>query len=201
MGDPVRVNVLAADPVLEAGATIALRSCPAIAVVAPDEPAMVSVVMVDAVDQDGLAVVRTARTATHRPEVVVVASDVGPIDIQHAIAAGACGLLRRRDATPKRLSHTVLAAAGGDCTVPPDVLDQLLADEPRSPGTRTAPELTDRERAVLNLIATGHETSEIAKALAYSTRTVTAVVQDITQRFRLRNRAHAVAYALRAGLL
>jgi DNA-binding CsgD family transcriptional regulator len=51
------------------------------------------------------------------------------------------------------------------------------------------------------MVADGHETSEIAQCLAYSQRTVTTVVHDITQRFRLRNRAHAVAYALRAGLL
>ena len=61
--------------------------------------------------------------------------------------------------------------------------------------------LSDREHAVLTLIADGRETDEIARELFYSTRTVTGVVQDITRRFRLRNRAHAVAYALRSGLL
>ncbi|MYT22432.1 DNA-binding response regulator, partial [Streptomyces sp. SID7760] len=61
--------------------------------------------------------------------------------------------------------------------------------------------LSDRERSVLRLVADGHETNEIAKQLCYSPRTVTSVVHDITQRFRLRNRAHAVAYAMRVGLL
>ncbi|MGW2705916.1 LuxR C-terminal-related transcriptional regulator [Streptomyces sp. NPDC001340] len=51
------------------------------------------------------------------------------------------------------------------------------------------------------MVADGHETAEIAQRLANSPRTVTTVVHDVTQRFRLRNRAHAVAYALRAGLL
>uniref|UniRef100_UPI0015861C46 response regulator transcription factor n=1 Tax=Streptomyces sp. TRM64462 TaxID=2741726 RepID=UPI0015861C46 len=71
-------------------------------------------------------------------------------------------------------------------------------------GTPTAwagASLDDRERSVLRLVADGHETNEIAKRLCYSPRTVTTVVHDITQRFRLRNRAHAVAYALRTGLL
>jgi len=54
---------------------------------------------------------------------------------------------------------------------------------------------------VLRLVADGRETGEIARELCYSTRTVVSVVHDITNRFRLRNRAHAVAYALRAGLL
>jgi DNA-binding NarL/FixJ family response regulator len=61
--------------------------------------------------------------------------------------------------------------------------------------------LTKRERAVLSLIADGRETHEIARELCYSVRTVAGVVHDITYRFGLRNRAHAVAYALRAGLL
>lgn len=54
---------------------------------------------------------------------------------------------------------------------------------------------------MLRLVAEGHETSEIAGRLSYSVRTVTTVMHNVTQRFRLRNRAHAVAYALRAGLL
>lgn len=207
MGDPVCVAVVANDPMLEAGATSALRSCPDLSVVTPGEPAVVTVVMVDSVGADELAAVRATRSAPHRPEVVIVATDVDPGAAQRAIAAGARGLLRRREATPVRLARTVLAAAGGDCTVPPDMLNRLLDGgllgdrDLAAAGGWSAAGLSDRERAVLSLVADGHETSEIARTLSYSTRTVTTVVHDITRRFRLRNRAHAVAYALRAGLL
>lgn len=61
--------------------------------------------------------------------------------------------------------------------------------------------LSDREREVLRLIADGRETEEIARELCYSARTVVGVVQDVTRRFRLRNRAHAVAFVLRTGML
>ena len=54
---------------------------------------------------------------------------------------------------------------------------------------------------MLRMVADGHETVEIARALAYSPRTVTSIVHDITHRLRLRNRAHAVAFALREGLI
>lgn len=200
MGDPVCVAVVANDPMLEVGATSALRACPDLAVVAPGEPAAVAVVMVEAVGADELAVVRTTRAAPHRPEVVVVATEVDACLAHQAIAAGARGLLRRGEATPGRLARTVLAAAGGDCTVPPDTLHRLL-DGGTVPSSWSAAGLSDRERAVLSLVADGHETSEIARTLCYSPRTVTTVVHDITRRFHLRNRAHAVAYALRAGLL
>lgn len=202
MGDPVCVAVVATDPMLEAGATSALRGCPELAVVSADEPAVVIVVLVDVVGADELAAVRATRFAPHRPEVVIVATEVDLAAAQQAIAAGARGLLRRREATPTRLARTVLAAAGGDCTVPPDMLNRMLENDPRPAAAELSTTgLSDRERAVLSLVAEGHETSEIARTLSYSTRTVTTVVYDITRRFRLRNRAHAVAYALRAGLL
>lgn len=200
MGEPVNVSVLALDPVLEAGTTSALHGCPDVLVVGRDTPAAVTVVIVDVVDEQVLDIVRAARAAAHRPEVVVVATDIPQPQALHAIASGARGLLRRREADAARLARAVLAAADGDCTVPPDMLDGLTG-----PGgqARTAAEvsLSDRERAVLRLVADGRETDDIARALSYSPRTVTSVVRDITQRYRLRNRAHAVAYALRAGLL
>lgn len=207
MGEPVCVSVVASDPVLEAGVTAALCGSPEVVVVKPDEPAWVTVIAVDEVGPDVLDMVRAAREAVHRPEVVLVATDLTPAEALQVIAAGTRGLLRRREAGASRLTRTVLAAAGGDCTVPPDMLRQILEDgvdtgsaDPR-PDRWAAVGLSERERAVLRLVADGHETEEIARTLSYSTRTVTAVVHDITHRFRLRNRAHAVAYAMRAGLL
>jgi DNA-binding NarL/FixJ family response regulator len=199
-------SVIATDPLLEAGATSVLRSCPGLAVLAPGEAAQVTVVIADGLSHQVLDVVRTVRNATHAPEVVLVAIDLAPAEALHAIVAGVRGLLRRREVSADRLAQAVLAAACGDCTVPPDVLDRLLeqgagsrpADEQ---DVRTADGLSDRECAVLRLVAVGHDTRQIARELCYSTRTVTSIVQDITRRFRLRNRAHAVAYALRAGLL
>jgi DNA-binding NarL/FixJ family response regulator len=201
MGEPVSVSVVALDPVLEAGTRSALHSCPDVAVVTVDESAWVTVVIVDDVDDEVLDVVRATRACAHRPEVVLVATDMAPAEALHAIAAGARGLLRRREASAPRLTRAVLAAASGDCTVPPDMLDRLLESGTTArPSARTT-SLSERERAVLQLVADGHETDEIARELCYSPRTVTSVVHDITHRFRLRNRAHAVAYALRAGLL
>ena len=54
---------------------------------------------------------------------------------------------------------------------------------------------------VLKLLADGLDTSEIARRLSYSERTIKAVLHDVTARFQLRSRAHAVAYAVRAGLI
>ena len=61
--------------------------------------------------------------------------------------------------------------------------------------------LADREVEVLRLVADGFDTAEIATRLSYSQRTVKTVLHDVTTRLQLRNRSHAVAYALREGLI
>ena len=61
--------------------------------------------------------------------------------------------------------------------------------------------LAAREVEVLRLVADGCDTSEIARRLAYSERTVKNVLHDVTTRLQLRNRSHAVAYAVREGLI
>ncbi|MFE7853370.1 LuxR C-terminal-related transcriptional regulator [Streptomyces sp. NPDC057403] len=203
MGAPVPVSVVALDPVLEAGIRATLLVRPELTVCEPAD-ARVAVLTVDRLGPAELDMVRATRTQKHRPAVVLVAGLLASGDVLHALAAGARGLLLRREADASRLAHAVLAAARDDCTLPPGLLEELL-DQPdasvRGSGGWSEGMLSERERSVLRLVAEGHETAEIAQRLAYSPRTVTTVVHDITQRFRLRNRAHAVAYALRAGLL
>jgi DNA-binding NarL/FixJ family response regulator len=56
-----------------------------------------------------------------------------------------------------------------------------------------------RERDVLELLAEGCSTREIAVRLAYSERTIKNVLQELTTRLQLRNRTQAVAHAVRNG--
>jgi DNA-binding NarL/FixJ family response regulator len=61
--------------------------------------------------------------------------------------------------------------------------------------------LTDRETHVLRMVADGHDTAEIAQELCYSERTVKNILHDVTSRLQLKNRSHAVAFAVREGLI
>ena len=70
-----------------------------------------------------------------------------------------------------------------------------------SPRGLTFSGLTDREVKVLRLLADGLDTGEVGRQLFLSERTVKNVVHDITSRLNLRNRTHAVAYAVRQGLI
>src|SRR5262249_20563881 len=146
--------------------------------------------------------VSRVQQSTHRSGVVLVASELSPEEVRNAILAGARGLLRRGDAFGERLVSAIFTVAAGDCTVPSDVVDRIL-DGSETTRERTEPGLciSDREQRVLILLADGRETEEIARELNYSARTVTSIIHGITQRFGLRNRAHAVAYALQGGLL
>jgi DNA-binding NarL/FixJ family response regulator len=97
--------------------------------------------------------------------------------------------------------------ARGDGTVPPDLLGRLLAQVGRvqrqvlSPRGFALTGLSRREADILRLIADGLDTAEIATTLAYSERTVKNVLHDVTSRLQLRNRSHAVAYALKQGMI
>jgi DNA-binding NarL/FixJ family response regulator len=199
--EPVRASVLALDPVLEEGMSSILRLCPRVAATAPGDPAEVVVMTVDRFGYAELDMMRAARDHAAPPAMVLVAGQLGAAEALHALAGGARALLRRREIGAARLTEAVLTAAAGDCTLPSDLFGALVPDASGTSEAQGTTGLNERERAVLRMVAEGYETSEIAERLAYSQRTVTTVLHDITHRFRLRNRAHAVAYALRAGML
>ena len=58
-----------------------------------------------------------------------------------------------------------------------------------------------REVGVIRLLAEGLDTAEIAKRMNYSERTVKSIIHGVLTQRQLRNRAHAVAFALRAGVV
>ena len=124
-----------------------------------------------------------------------------------AVECGVVGLVRRSDATTDRLLSVIASAAAGEGTVPPDLLGRLLDQVGRLQRTVLDPRgitftgLASREIEVLKLVAEGWDTAQIATRLSYSERTVKNVLHDVTTRLQLRNRSHAVAYAMREGLI
>jgi DNA-binding NarL/FixJ family response regulator len=109
-------------------------------------------------------------------------------------------VLSRAEATGDRLAAELVTAATGDGTMPQDVLSDLL-DRVRGSGRGRQPRLSPREVDVLRLMADGWDTPDIANQLCYSERTVKNVIYALTSRLKLRNRPHAVAFAVRSGLI
>jgi DNA-binding NarL/FixJ family response regulator len=203
VGDRITTSVQALDPISQAGVASQLRYRPEVRLV--DDEAAVVLVVVDRVDEQAVQIVRATQRRGCR--VVVVATELDGRDMLAAVEAGCAGLLRRVEAQPERLVAAVRAAAAGEGTLAPDLLGRLLEQVGRlqrdalAPRGLTATGLTRREATVLRMVAEGHATDEIAGALSYSERTVKNVLHDITTRLQLRNRAHAVAFALREGLI
>ena len=184
MSDRIAVVVHALDPISRAGVASQLRYRPEIHLVDEDSEAAVALVVVDRMDEQGVQLVRARQRAGCR--VVVVAPKLAAADLLVAAAR---------------------AAAAGEGPLAPDLLGQLLEQVGRlqrdalAPRGLTASGLTGREVTVLRMLAEGHATEEIATELCYSERTVKNVIHEVTTRLRLRNRAHAVAFALREGLI
>lgn len=208
MQQRVSTYVYADDPILQAGVVSQLRVRPEIDIVAAAElsRADVAVAVADSLDGETLRVLQTLKRSDIE-YTVLVTSAIDDTTVVSAAEVGVSGLLRRADATPDVLVRTIRQVANGDGVLPSDLLGTLLGQVGRlqrqllSPQGLTFSGLTDRETAVLRLIADGHDTNEIAQQLCYSQRTVKNVLHDVTTRLQLRNRSHAVAYAVRAGLI
>ncbi|MBW3615361.1 MAG: LuxR C-terminal-related transcriptional regulator [Actinobacteria bacterium] len=208
MSDRIAVYVYAHDPISQAGLASQLRARPELHVVDDDvDRAQVAVVVVDQVDEETTRVVRAIQRNDGIPRVVLVVTRLDDGGMLAGVEAGACALLRRSEALPERLLAAVRAAATGDGSVPSDLLGRLLEHvgqlqrQVLSPRGLTLSGLTEREIEVLRLVADGYDTAEIATSLAYSERTIKNVIHDVTARLNLRNRSHAVAYAVRQGLI
>jgi DNA-binding NarL/FixJ family response regulator len=203
---PISTLIHGRDPISQAGVVAQLKARPEIRVVDQAEQADVAVVIADQVDANTARELRSLRK-DGRPQLMLVATAVDDAALVLAAEAGVAGLLRRCDASPDTLVRTIRRVASGEGEVPPDLLGRLLEQVGRlqrqvlAPRGLTFSGLTPRETEVLRLVADGHDTSEIALRMCYSERTVKNVLHDLTTRLQLRNRTHAVAYAVREGLI
>ncbi|MCX4759951.1 response regulator transcription factor [Streptomyces sp. NBC_01275] len=115
--------------------------------------------------------------------------------------------------SPDVFARSVRAVAGSDRNAPfapPAPPPQARAFERADQNAQqnaaavrggTVPPLSPREADVLRLIAAGKQCDEIATELSYSERTVRYILYGAMKRMQVRNRAHAVSYAIRAGLI
>lgn len=132
---------------------------------------------------------------------VAIASAADELLLVEAVEAGVAGALLRSELTPHSFLHCLRSVAGGHGFLPAGVLAQLTAGPGGGRRGRSAGELTGRELDVLRLLSRGESTREIARALAYSEKTVKNIVHDLLVRLSCRNRAQAVALATRRGLI
>ena len=208
MNTRIPVYVHAADSISRFGLVAQLRREQELHVVDLDDVGA-GTVLIAAADTMDEATLRRIRELGQRGcrHVILVAGALDDAGLLAAIEVGVCAVVHRAEATPARLVQLAAKAARGEAALPADVLARLLKQVSQlqrnvlAPRGLTVAGLSPRETKVLRLVADGLDTDEIAGQLSYSSRTVKNILHGVTSRFCLRNRSHAVAYALREGLI
>jgi len=211
--DRTPVVVRATDPILHNGVCMSLRARDDVKLVDAEtamkdgtEEATVALLVADRLDA---AMTQVLSSLHHQgfSRIVLVAGEVDDNEVLSAIEHGVCAVARRAEAGADVLVRLIKAAAAGEGALPPDLLGRLLSRVSRLQRQVLQPRglqiggMNSRETDVLRLVAAGLSTQEIAEQLCYSQRTVKSILHDVTNRFQLKNRSHAVAYALREGLI
>jgi DNA-binding NarL/FixJ family response regulator len=209
MRDRTTVFAHGHDPISHAGVVAQLRGRPEVEIVeslSESAEADVGLLSVDKVDDDAVRAIKSMRR-NGCGSVVVVANVVDDASVLRAVEEGAVGIVRRTDASPELLSNAVENARAGGGELPRDLLGSLLRQVQQVHESVLVPQglafssLSDREMSVLRLVSDGLDTKQIATTLCYSERTIKNVVQDVMRRFGLKNRCHAVSFAIRQGLI
>jgi len=199
---PIRVNAL--DPISEIGLRAQLRYRPEVVIADAGVRPAVVLAMLDSTDEEAMRWLSALHTDGGLP-IVLIIGRVEPHALVTLADSGVRGVLRRADATADRLVRAIQSAAAGQGDLPPELVRQLLDHVSQLSRNLLAPRglsfagLTVRERDVLQLVADGLSTREVATRLAYSERTIKSVIQDLVLRLNVRNRTHAVAHAVRNG--
>lgn len=173
------------------------RQAGLVCVFEPGVPGAVTVVVTADAEQ-------ALRAGQETGPLLLVCDTVTRTGLLLALRAGAV-VLRAAELTAETLAAAVCRAAHPHPSIPYPELSHLLVagarpGEPASTGPGTAA-LTVRQASVLRLMADGYANADIARLLGCSEHTVKNVIYEIMARLQVRNRSHAVAHAVRHGLV
>jgi len=155
---------------------------------------------------NGIEATRVIRELDEPPEVLILTTFDTDDNAFDALEAGAAGFLVK-DTPPAQLLEAVKAAAGGGSVISPAttrrLVDHLVAA--RMDRDRSVPDqlevLTDREREVLELIASGCSNREISGRLGISEMTAKTHVSRVLTKLNLESRVQAAVLAYETGLV
>jgi two-component system, NarL family, response regulator DegU len=148
---------------------------------------------------DGVEATRRIHAVTPELPIVVLTMHGEETQRREALDAGATGFLTK-DASMQDVVRTVFQAARGDVALSPELASSILS-ELRAPSTKSSSPLTPREEEVLQRIADGLSTSEVAEQLFISGKTVKNHLASIYQKLDARDRTQAVLQAVRMGIV
>ena len=147
---------------------------------------------------DGVTAIELMAQAAMESKVLIVTSFGGHRTVVPAIRAGARGYVSK-EVEPSALAAAIRAVAAGHVLLGPEVAAALLSADTSqtAKGGGADPQLTAREREVLDLIARGRSNREIARALTVSEKTVKTHVSSVLMKLGVSDRTQAALWAVR----
>ena len=211
-GVPIRVAVVDDHPVFRLGMVGLLGSLQGIEVACQAADASqaltridesVDVVLMDLHlgDDSGIETTRDLVRARPALSVLVITMDEDDESVVAAMRAGARGYLLK-SASPAEVERGIRAVANGEAILGPQIAARAMATLTSG---RTAvrvpfPELSDREREVLDLLARGYDNATIARRMVLSPKTVRNHVSNVLTKLAVPDRAQAMIKAREEGL-
>ena len=151
---------------------------------------------------DGIEATRRIREAAPETRVILITIDESRGAISEAIHAGVSGYLLK-DSSPDALVDAARNAVEGNAVIAPHLTKQFIEEVQRADsegGSTTAP-LSKREREILQKVADGATTRQVASDLGISPHTVKTHLERIFEKLGAKDRAQAVAIAIRMGIV
>ena len=210
---PLQVLVVDDHPVFRVGMTALLSSLDGIEVVAEADTAdravraaadaVPDVVVMDLHLGDSSGIDATRRIVAAQPGVGVLVVTMMDDDdsVFAAMRAGARGYLLK-GASPDEIERAITAVANGEVLLAPGIAARAMAylSGAHTNGPTPFPDLTDREREVLDLVARGLDNLSIARRLSVSSKTVRNHLSNVLTTLQVADRSQAIVRAREAGL-
>jgi DNA-binding NarL/FixJ family response regulator len=178
------------------------------------EPPLPAVVLTDLglPDGHGIDLIREIRQSQPEVQILVISVFGDERSVIASVEAGASGYLLK-DGTADQIADSLLELIGGGSPISPTIARHILrlvqagapTPAPSAPKgatpERSAPTLSSREIEVLQLLAKGFSSAEIAQLLALSVHTVIAHCRNIHRKLEVTSRSSAIFEAVQLGLI
>jgi DNA-binding NarL/FixJ family response regulator len=213
--DPIRVVLVDDHPVYRDGLSMLLESMEGVDVVATAADGEEAIAVVDGADADVVVmdvqmprldgIAATREVVSRHPHLAVVVLTMSEDDetVFAAMRAGARGYLVK-GASQHEILSAIRAVDRGElvfgAAIARRVAEFFAAGPATAPAAEVLPQLTAREREILDLLAAGRSNPQIAQALFLSPKTVRNNVSNIFAKLQVADRAEAIVRARDAGL-
>ena len=212
--EPLRVLIADDHPLFRHGIAALLQASPEFEVVGEATTGEEAIALAEQLQPDvilmdirmpGINGIEATRGILHTSphiRVLMVTMSEDDASVFTAMRAGARGYVLK-EAQKDDMLRAIRAIGRGEAIFSPAIAGRLIdffaAPRPSAP-PQAFPELTEREREILNLIAQGHSNPEIAERLVLSPHTVRNYVSNIFSKLQVVDRAQAIVRAREAGL-